>query len=335
VQEKALTKFIKSISTMNSQQVGDLIEKYYLGETTAEEDQQLSIFLANDKSDLYQSEKAQFLFYKKSSEQKLSKLLKEQIEKKINQISTLFPIRTIIKLAAILVVALGLGYYFVAQRDSQTVEIITQKSNNTKVHLPDGSTVWINKFSKLTYPRKFDKRVREVYLEGQAYFEVTKDIKKPFVVHSLQATTKVVGTSFNIRSFKAEENIELTVYTGKVFFGSDKKVEVLAGSQVIFKKKDNQLAETRFKNLNSLAWKNGELKYEDTEFRIVFQDLERYFNVKFEIQQKQLLHCHFSGTFFEPKLEEVLNVIKYVLAIEYKKKENTIYISGQSCGKSQ
>jgi transmembrane sensor len=335
VQEKALTKFIKSISTMNSQQVGDLIEKYYLGETTAEEDQQLSIFLANDKSDLYQSEKAQFLFYIASGEQKASKLLNERIEKGISPVTILFSIRTISKLAAILVITLGLGYYFVVQRDSQTIEIITQKSNNTKVQLPDGSTVWINQLSKLSYPKKFDNTVREVYLEGQAYFEVTKDSKKPFVVHSLQATTKVVGTSFNIRSYKEDENIELTVYTGKVLFGSDKKLEVLAGSQMIFKKKENQLTEIRFKNLNSLAWKNKELKYEDAELRIVFHDLERYFNVKFEIQQKQLLQCHFSGTFFEPKLQEVLNVIKYVLAIEYQQEENTIYISGQSCGKSQ
>lgn len=320
---------------MNSQQVEALIEKYYLGETTAEEDQQLSVFLANDRSDLYKSEKAQFLFYITSGEQKASKLLNERIEKGISPVTILFSIRTISKLAAILVITLGLGYYFVVQRDNQTIEIITQKSNNTKVQLPDGSTVWINQLSKLSYPKKFDNKVREVYLEGQAYFEVTKDINKPFVVHSMQATTKVLGTSFNIRSYNVDENIELTVYTGKVLFGSDKKVEVLAGSQMIFNKEKNQLSEIRFKNLNSLAWKNRELKYEDTELRIVFHDLERYFNVKFEIQQKELLYCHFSGTFFEPKLQEVLNVIKYFLAIEYQQKENTIYISGQSCAKLQ
>jgi transmembrane sensor len=66
---------------------------------------------------------------------------------------------------------------------------------------------------------------------------------------------------------------------------------------------------------------------------VVFRDLERYFNVKFVVQQKHLLNCHFNGTFFEPKLHDVLNVVKYVLAIDYQQKEDTIYISGQSCGK--
>jgi transmembrane sensor len=318
---------------MNKEEVEILISKYYQGETTPQEDQALLIFFENDKSDFYKSEKAQFQFYKISKENKPIRSSSEQFDKKVTSPSG-FPIsiQSVTRIAAIIIVAIGLSYYYF-QFKRTLIEISTKGISKMEVELPDGSKVWINRFSTLKYPEKFDYDKREIFLEGEAYFEVVQDSRKPFIVHSLQATTKVVGTSFNIRSYIEENTIELTVYSGKVLFGLEKKADVFAGSHMILKKKGGQLTESRFKNLNSLAWKSRELKFENSELRDVFRDLERCFGTKFVIEQKHLLNCHFNGIFFEPKLQDVLNVIKYALAIEYNQKEDTVYITGQGCGR--
>jgi ferric-dicitrate binding protein FerR (iron transport regulator) len=328
-------KFMKSILTVNRKEAEELVAKYYLGETTQQEEKLLSEFLEQDGSALFLSEKTQFKLYKYNKELKASKLLKERIETELNTSISLFPFKSIFKIAAILVLGTGIMYSALNYYDNQVIKILTKEKADTKVMLPDGSIVWIDNFSEFSYPKKFSNRGREVSLKGQAYFEVTKDTKRPFTIQTANADMKVIGTSFNIRSYREEDDLELTVYTGKVLFESEKKIEVDAGSQLVLRKKDKQVVQSRLKNLNSLAWRGGQLKFENYELKEVFHDLGRCFGVKFIVEDTAILKCHFNGTFFEPKLLEVLEIIKYTLNIEYEKSKNVIYIRGNGCAKSQ
>jgi len=319
---------------MNRGEIRDLIEKYYSGETSIEEERALLNFLESDTSTEFQSEKAQFLFFKKSQNEKPTKdLFKDEatLEKKIVKIN----FGLVSRIAALLVIALGLGYIIFTLFNKPLVEHTTQANVQSEIKLPDGSLVWIHNHSQLRYPPVFDKNYREVFLEGEAYFEIKKDTTRPFIVHTHDAATKVVGTSFDLRNYAREAHVELTVFTGKVIFGSTKKVEVTSVNPMIYEKKDGQLHQSSLRGFNTLAWKTKRLKFEDTPLDLVLIDLARYYNVRFEIRSKEKMDCHFNGDFNNPQLEDMLNALSFSMNIKFQLNNGVYYIDGHNCGANQ
>ncbi|HEV8512285.1 MAG TPA: FecR domain-containing protein [Cyclobacteriaceae bacterium] len=319
---------------MNRQAIQNLIDKYYNGETTMEEERALFNFLESDTTSEFQSEKAQFLFFKKSREEKPTQDLFEGAnfpQKKILKINFGFATR----IAALLIIGLGISYFLFTVFHKPLIEHTTRANVQSEIKLPDGSLVWLHNHSRLRYPTAFDKDSREVFLEGEAYFEIRKDSTRPFIVHTHEATTKVVGTSFDLRNYAAEEHVELTVFTGKVIFGSAKKVEVASSNSMIYEKKNGQLHPSTLKGLNSLAWKTKRLKFEDTPLDEVLIDLARYYNVHFEMKSKAKLNCHFSGNFNNPQLEDMLNALSFSMNVKFQLNQDVYYIDDHNCGATQ
>src|SRR5579872_3819268 len=208
-------RYTNNILTMSREDIQRLIEKYYRGETTLEEDALLFNCLRSDTSSDFQSEKAQFLFFEIAREDKPGRLLFDKAEADTKE-NVHFRFGFTLRIAAVLVIAFGLAYSIFIFVRSPLIEISTEANAKQEIKLPDGSHVWLHSSSQLRYPRKFDKDNREVFLDGEAYFEIVKDPAKPFIVHAHETTTKVVGTSFDLRNYGKEEQVELTVFTGKV-----------------------------------------------------------------------------------------------------------------------
>ena len=126
------------------------------------------------------------------------------------------------RMAAIVIFTLGLGlvvYLTLFNKQSQWIEIATSRKEIREIALPDGSKVWLNKGSTLRYGKELQSVAqREVWLEGEAYFEVVHKPQQPFVVHAAGAVTQVLGTSFNMRSYPDESTVAVDVLTGKVNF---------------------------------------------------------------------------------------------------------------------
>jgi ferric-dicitrate binding protein FerR (iron transport regulator) len=126
------------------------------------------------------------------------------------------------RIAAIVLIASGIsflaGYYVKpkVQESNAFCQIVTPKGSKTFVELSDGTKVWLNAESKLKYPEKFDKELRNVYLEGEGYFEVAKDKKRPFIVHTSKIDVRAVGTAFNVKSYDSEDIIQTTLVEGSV-----------------------------------------------------------------------------------------------------------------------
>jgi transmembrane sensor len=317
---------------MNNSEIKELLKKYYLGETSLDEDREIKHHLENSETGSYQSEKAQFLFYEISAKETSHKSLNLNLEESNARRSAKYTsIQMFYRLAAILIISVGFGYIVVNYFHVSMTELATTSNTLDDTTLPDGTHVWLGHHSTLKYPPVFDIVSREVFLEGEAYFEVAENPGQPFIVHASETTTKVVGTAFNLRSYHKEDRIELSVYSGKVLFGATTKMELKHNDQSIYDKKTRELEKVPMKNANTLAWKDKTLVFEDALVKDVFTDLERYFNIRIEVGNKDLLECHFNGSFKEPTLKEILGALSYSMNLKYELVNDVCLINGRSC----
>lgn len=210
------------------------------------------------------------------------------------------------------------------------VNVITAKGKKELVNLPDGSTVTLNVDSKISYPNNFEGNIREVQLVGEAFFDVKRNESKPFIVYANEIKIKVLGTSFNIKSYPKDKNVETTLVTGKVevLKKKEKTPVVLNPSQrAVYNKSSNKLKVDTVKSEDITAWKKGKLIFNKTPISQVIHDLERNYDVKFIIKSKELLSYEYTGTFNDLTIKEVLEFLKISSPIAYEIKENSIILS--------
>lgn len=197
-----------------------------------------------------------------------------------------------------------------------------------KILLTDGTTVWLNKNSKLSVPANFNRKGRKVTLEGEAYFEVAGNKAKPFHIDAGNTITEVVGTSFNVRAIAGEEKVRVTVYTGKVSFYASharKSIQLLmAGERGLYNASNNELRKEITLNSNDLAWRTGVLRFKDTPLAEVCEILTEYYGVTIETDSKIADIKRFTGNFQRASLAETLDIIALTLDIEFINKGNRI-----------
>lgn len=231
-------------------------------------------------------------------------------------------------------------------------EIDVALGTKTKVQLPDGSHVWVNSDSKLTYAETFKGPTREIYLEGEAYFDVVKDPKHPFIVHTNGIDIKVLGTAFNVKAYKAESTIEATLVHGlievtKTDYPEASKIILRPHEKLIFDKlaKEESVikpgsasAETASANTKLLSpaitisplaknisdsaiketsWIYNRLSFEDERFEDLAVKIERWFNVRVVINNDKIRSYRSTGSFENETIEEALKELQYLVPFEY------------------
>ncbi|TRX60149.1 DUF4974 domain-containing protein [Fulvivirga sp. M361] len=211
---------------------------------------------------------------------------------------------------------------------SEMITKTTLKGQKMVVQLPDGSKVMLNAESELTYSTHF-KTKRSVTLKGEAFFEVTKDKNSPFTVHSGDIMTKVLGTSFNVRSYPEDTENSIAVVTGKVEVSDKQGNQALLVPNVrgVFTLEDNQLLIEPFSVNKEIGWKDGVIHFEDTPLPQVIATLERWYGVSFIVKDRSLLFGKYTGTYKNASLEKVMKGVSYTTGFEFslQEKEVTIY----------
>lgn len=201
--------------------------------------------------------------------------------------------------------------------------------------LKDGSRVTLNSGSSLKYPKAFTSDRREVYLDGEGFFEIARDTEHPFIVHSGKLKTQVLGTKFNVRTYPSSPKMDVTVLSGKVAVEKTDSGDTLhltanqvatldAGTQS-FEKSEVVNAE------ESVAWKEGILVFEDASLEEVSASISRKFGTKVMLADKGLERCRISAVFKRQSLTEILRVISRITGVTYKKKDDVYLISGKGC----
>src|SRR6185312_10166531 len=202
------------------------------------------------------------------------------------------------------------------------------------IHLPDGSTAILNADSHLDYPSAFTGRTREIYLSGEAYFDIKHDPSKPFLVHTGKIVTRVLGTAFDIRAYPDDETIKVTVTRGKVqVLKENKSLGLLtANQQISFSKTTEQAIRKTVDSKALVAWKPEEIAFNDISMLDAAKKIEERFNVQVEFANPLIKNCRVTATFSEDDmLDEMLTVVCGVTKSEYTIQNNKIIIDGKGC----
>lgn len=220
--------------------------------------------------------------------------------------------------------------------DTRLVIVENRSGQDSDFKLPDGTRVWLNGASKLVYKSSFEK-IREVTLEGEAFFDVVEDETKPFVVNTSKVVIKVLGTAFNVKSYQEERSIETTLVRGKVMIevpDSKKTPIVLAeNQQAVYSKESKQLKLSEVQTDAITAWTTGKLIFNNETFSDIKKKLERYYGVYIVLNDERNLSCHYSATIDNVPLLKVLELFKETGGdVTYEFTSNdTLTINGRLC----
>lgn len=212
--------------------------------------------------------------------------------------------------------------YTAAASASPTVvynTLTTPRAGQFQVVLPDGTKVWLNNASSLRYPTSFSGTSREVELMGEAYFEVAKNVAKPFSVKVLDATVHVLGTSFNIMAYNNESTINTTLVSGSVKVSEHDHQMLLTPGEQSQLDKQGSLKKTQVNVASVIAWKNGFFNFSHTDFQSAMRQLARWYDI--DVVYKGVIPTKsFSGVIDRQlSLSEVLKIFEsdeYTLSIE-------------------
>ncbi|WP_423130213.1 FecR family protein [Gaoshiqia sp. Z1-71] len=210
------------------------------------------------------------------------------------------------------------------QVTSRLITVDSQQGTITTLVLPDGSRVWLNAGSSLSYPDYFDGGIRVVSLSGEAYFEVVKDDKMPMVVSTGNLNVKVYGTRFNVSAFSSEQSVKVTLVEGSVSLSFpsgklDGKDEffVEAGQTVAFREDSEQLTVQEEDPFLHTAWKEGILIFRNETFETVLRRLSRKFNVDIKLMDKSLAYIPMDATFRDENINEILRLLSFSTPFKY------------------
>jgi len=324
-----------------------LFSKYVRNSCTKEELEELFSYISQSEDNKVLSEEFLVIWNSIRPEEQLLSIDENQLFKDIERKISVSPIKHSrfiwTRAAAILLLVLSAGLFYFYLKGSGSVdknEITTPVSVNQLTHsshslvkLPDGSSVLLNNNSKLDYT-KFTKTNREVLLSGEAYFDIAKDKKHPFVIHTGKLQTTVLGTAFNIRAYPEENDVTVTVTRGKVEVEMEnKKLGIITPNQQIsFNKQNGSTIQQQVLADSILVWKQNDLVFDNTDFEEAAVIISNRFNVAVTFANERLKNCRFTASFLnENNIDQVLTVLCDVNNAAYEKKNETIIIKGEGC----
>ena len=203
----------------------------------------------------------------------------------------------------------------------------------SKIVLSDGTSVWLNSGSVMSYPQNFKGKSREVYLRGEAYFEVTKDKLHPFIVQTANVEIEVLGTSFNVMAYDDDIDVEAVLIEGSVKISEsgmlfNKNNTILSpGQKANYCKKTKNINVSNVNTELYVSWKDGYFLYEEISMDCLIETLNRYYNSNIFIKGSALEKIVFSGKLENRKsLEETLQIICKSTRLNYYKNNENEYI---------
>ena len=225
----------------------------------------------------------------------------------------------------------GLAYYYTessSYKNSKDMYINVEMGQKANMTLPDGTQVWLNSAGSLSYSNSYNKKDRVVYLQGEAFFEVSKDKKRPFKVMVNELTVEVLGTSFNVKAYPEDDQISTTLIEGHLKVSDNKESCILyPNEKIIFNKQSHSFTKTTLMDAErSCSWKNNELAFEQEPLEEIAKILERMYNIKIIFTSEDLKKIRFSGKVKNNNLESVLQLVSLTSPIQYSIKDSVIVI---------
>jgi len=229
------------------------------------------------------------------------------------------------------------------------------------IHLVDGSKVILEPYGSLKYPTVFNGKQRDVFLQGEAFFDVARDTIQPFLIYANETITKVLGTSFTIKAFEGDEDVEVIVKTGKVAVYAkvastndktarkrmivkadeaisvpvpNRKLEITPNQKVVFNKKKKELVKTIAPIpvlINQSVQQMEKLEFEESSVLEVFKALEKAYGLQIIFDAEQLNNCTITTVLTDMPMMNKIDIICQALSLKFEERNGRIYITGNGC----
>lgn len=325
---------------MSRPDISSLLERYASGTTSAAENLWVENWLAERQNPDNQWERMDTA----GREQWLGGVFAD-VELTLNKntpVITMRPRRTLWRVAAVaalLLVCFSLFWQRAAIQNwlnpTQLTAVQTTANQKKEVVLSDGSKIWLNAGSELKYPEKFSGTTREVFLTGEAYFDIKHDDHKAFIVHTGNLITTVLGTAFDIKAGKTDRLIIVTVTRGKVSVSEGKRLLgfITPNQQISYNMQNKLHVQTAVDASQVIAWQSADLRFEDITFQEAAKILSERFKVKITFTNDKIKACRFSGSTLSGKnIDQVLKVICAFNNASYDHNpDGSISIDGKGC----
>ncbi|WP_281513021.1 FecR domain-containing protein [Bacteroides acidifaciens] len=297
-------------SEENARQLFRMEEIYHLGKF-------------NQYADRQQMARAEKQLYKKLDEEK----------RKQNKILRMHRwMKYAAMIAVILVIGGGSGYWLYQNGNNQHMMVAVANEGIVKeIILPDGTKVWLNNSATLKYPREFSEKARNVYLDGEAYFEVTKNRHKPFTVQSDAMRVRVLGTTFNFKCDKNYRIAEATLIEGEIEVKGNKEegqIILAPGQRAELNKNNGRLTVKQVDAKMDAVWHDNLIPFQKADIFTISKALERFYDIKIILSPDMRADKTYSGVLKKKStIESVLKSLQNSISIDYKIVGNNIFIS--------
>ncbi len=305
------------------------IERYLKGDTTKQERILFHRWVEADERNKQRFEKQRYAFD--------SSLLtaQENYYPKLDEYKHRRLITTWVRIAASVLVVLSVGMltYWGWEDNQEGTRMMAEciqvpVGQRVQLTLSDGTNVWLNSNSRLSFPRIFDKKRREVTLDGEGYFEVTKSADHPFVVNTEDYEVKVLGTTFNVKSYSETGNFSTSLISGSV------EVSDKVGTQTLrmrpnetVSKRGNLLYKSPSNQDNEYSWREGIYNFQNKSYEEVFGELATYYGMELQLRNEHIGEYRCTGKFrMIDGIDYTLEVLQKYKHFQYKREGNALII---------
>lgn len=293
----------------------NILHRYIAGDATQQEKEEVARWLDADKKNM-----KEFLAERKLYDISIWQEEQIRVAGKVALDKKQQTLRTVAigfsKIAAIFILAFTLAYTFLLDKSvtepASMQTIFVPPGQRAELTLTDGTKVWLNAKTTFTFPNKFTADGRNVTLDGEGYFDVTKDPQKPFIVKTKQYDIKVLGTEFNVTAYSASSSFETSLIRGAVEVSSSTsqaKMTLQPNTRTYVE--NGILKKGVIEHDTYFLWKEGLICFYDEPVDKMIEKLELYYDVKIDVQNKELLRNRYSGKFrTKDGVEHVLKVLQ-------------------------
>lgn len=320
----------------------DIIEKVLNGIGTEEEARAVAKWLATREGEEYLSEQMDNKF-EEIKEGYEDILVNHPIpsEKIFNKIETNIArkrLRKILFRCAAVLIPIALIFSLFQQLDSRVElfgevdyeEVYVPKGERIQMMFQDGTRAYLNSDTRLKFPKKFGLSERKVFVSGEAYFVVTKNPRRPFIVNIDDMSIKVLGTSFNVHAYPEENDVTVFLDEGKIALTAPTKEQYILNpsEKLIYDKESRKCTITKIQQSQNISvWKNSVISFQDTPFSEVIKTLNRWYNVEFIIDDPEVLNNYLTITCENTNLENVLNGLENIAPVKFIRENDRIKVS--------
>lgn len=299
----------------------DLLNKFFEGKTSLEEEKKIREWMEKSESNFNV-----FMRFRKEYDIQILRGLNSNTGKKKIIAHLLW---TSGVAAVIIALIIGGVYLFKFENNAEQYNtILVPAGQRINLILSDNTNLWLNANSEFKYPTDFSNENRTVYLDGEAYFEVSKDENKPFIVKTSKGDVRVTGTSFNVEAYSRFDSFKTSLFKGGVDIYKEKEKLVSLKPNQIGLLENNKLLITDISDKDQYLWREGLIAFNNKKLEEILHDLEKYFDVEILINSSNLPQHTYTGKFRQSDgVDHALRVLQRSINFTFSRNEETRIIN--------